>query len=1147
MCSTQFHFALFAVLAVIGVSCDRPHERAVEPATAESTLNERPDTPDAATVPPRFTSDEIVERFAPADAAVVVHFTRLGPNQVFEKDSDNSGTPDVVEFVSATYAEVVSSARLQGFRQPLEDSTSSGVSGGDSRLDVYLLDFGKRADGTFRIECEASDGGACSGYIAQENDFAGYGYDSTETAIRLVSSHEYFHAIQASYLPMSSVVLSEGTAVWASEQFDPSLRDLETFSGAYLATPERSLTQEPVGPADAYAYGAGLFFECLVSIQGPDIVQQLFASLQPQRKWTEALEGVLQRHNTSLRAVLRQCLTFNLFTGTRARGSYGHRRAEQLALSPVTSAATSVVVPRVALFRASSRFFRVEAADEARAIWWKPLSVIGAEPLEVLVVDDSDAAVETRSVPADLVTPLGQAAHFVLVEHLSAAGATVPLSRCAGSRAVVERCRTGDFQMKPEVPPLADSGAPTLRTTDSGESDSGVMTDPPEPAGAPPAPNGCTAAAGAPLLGLLWVLRRWLIGAAGIAPLAAHAQMDAGVSAFPLRQNDAPAEITTIVTAARVAEPQSRAVLAVEVLTRKAIAESGARDLAEALQARAGLETFSNVGGVGLRMQGLGPEYNLVLIDGQRVAGRINGGVDLQRVSVEQIEQVEIVKGPSSVLWGSDALAGVVNIITRKASRPLGGAVTSTFGPLNQLDLRAEAEASTSNTGVLVTAGIRHRDAYDLAPLTPATSGSAVDAAQAGLRVAFGKADKQRPQTDFRVHFSRRSQLGIDSNASGAVFDRRSRDNLGEARLGTAFRTPTGQFELSTSASLFDRLFIVDQRNSSVLDSVQNSLDLTWQVDALLDSTLGRFNQAVLGAQLLFERLSTPRLNSLVATRWRGALFAQDSYTPIEWLSLSGGVRLDFDSGFGFAVTPRLSTKVAAHKTLILTASSGLGFRAPSFQDLFLDFENESAGYVVLGNPKLRAERSFGSNLGASWQPMPRLSLSLSLFWNELWDMLTYAASSRGAVTQFQYVNASRGRSRGLESSLTVTVPGPVALTAGYTLTDARNLEGDTPLDGQSTHRWFGQARYRNRPFGVTAQLRASVTGARPFSGPQGTQSTAAFVLLDARVAKTISSAVELFVAGNNLLQAGDVSTLPIAPRSVFCGLTIQPKFQERH
>ncbi len=426
---------------------------------------------------PGYTADDVVDVYAEPDASVLVHFSRSGPSAVPTLDADDSGVPDFVEHVARVYGEVTAAYHDEwGFRVPPSDVDVPGGNGGDGRFDAYLLDFALRADGAFVRECLSAEATACPGYMTQENDFVGYGYPSAAIGSRIVSSHEYFHAVQAGYAVGQGVVLTEAAAVWATERFDPSLNDFEHFVPGYLATPERPLDQEPTGPVDSYAYGAALFIECLTARHGDDTVLRLYESLDGGEKWLPALHRVLSEDGgEGVRPVLQQCFEYNLFTGSRARTGYGHRRAGQLAQVPVTEEQGGLVVSRSPMFRSSSRYWRVGSLPEGAVAWWAPLPggpVDGSSYISVRLVEDVPGTAPSFSnIPSDEDTPVGSGDFLVVVTHTEIQVATVPISLCVGTPEEIASCRAA------LVP---DAGT----TTDAG------VTPEPEPEN--PQPCGCS-------------------------------------------------------------------------------------------------------------------------------------------------------------------------------------------------------------------------------------------------------------------------------------------------------------------------------------------------------------------------------------------------------------------------------------------------------------------------------------------------------------------------------------------------------------------------------------------------------------------------------------------------------------------------------
>ncbi|RZK97988.1 MAG: TonB-dependent receptor, partial [Hymenobacter sp.] len=134
-----------------------------------------------------------------------------------------------------------------------------------------------------------------------------------------------------------------------------------------------------------------------------------------------------------------------------------------------------------------------------------------------------------------------------------------------------------------------------------------------------------------------------------------------------------------VVTATRTEKSLQDVAIPVSVVSAKQIKSMGSLRLGDVLREQTGL-SLVNDHGQGIQMQGLNSEYTLILVDGEPLIGRTAGTLDLTRVAVGNIQRVEVVKGPASALWGSDALAGVVNIITQKPQPGLSGGLRARYG-----------------------------------------------------------------------------------------------------------------------------------------------------------------------------------------------------------------------------------------------------------------------------------------------------------------------------------------------------------------------------------------------------------------------------------------------------------------------------------
>lgn len=609
-----------------------------------------------------------------------------------------------------------------------------------------------------------------------------------------------------------------------------------------------------------------------------------------------------------------------------------------------------------------------------------------------------------------------------------------------------------------------------------------------------------------------------------------------------------PSRHRSVVTASRAVQRLEESPIAVEVINRAEIENTGARDAAELLEARPGVQITRDHRGAALHVQGLGPEYVLVLVDGERVTGRTGGAIDLSRLSSEDLEQVEIVKGPSSVLYGTDAVAGTVHFIRRRARRPLGLDAQLSYAGLNQLEASATGEASSGGAGVRVSAGYQRRDAFRLdgAPEN-STSGSAREGFQLSARGDLPVGERLKLRAN--AAYMRREQHGVEQIGSGAVFDRTSLGDTLDLALGADISLDAGELQLTAAVSQFRDRLVLDQRRSAALDSVQSSADRLGRLGAQFDLELGDSHRLITGVEALGEQVDSGRLATGSESRGRVSLYAQDIWTVLDAqrLVLVPGARAEFDTQFGGVLVPRLALQSNPTGWLAIRAGAGIGYRAPSFSELHLEFENGSVGYVVRGNPELTPEHSRSANLAVEVTPREHTLLWTNLFRHGLRDMIaTVSTLDADGFKRFTYANVAEARVQGAEIGLRRRIVRALWLDLAYAFVSGRDELNDRPLHAQPAHRFTWQLSWRHRPWGLDALARGSVVGSRPFyedldgDGVEELRTAAPYATVDVRVAKRLFRGLKLFVAGNNLLDAGHHEFLPIAPRSFQAGLSAQ-------
>lgn len=631
------------------------------------------------------------------------------------------------------------------------------------------------------------------------------------------------------------------------------------------------------------------------------------------------------------------------------------------------------------------------------------------------------------------------------------------------------------------------------------------------------------------------------------APLLLGLALAADPARAATPDDEAGAEV--VVTATRTATSRADAPVAVEVITREDIVASGAENLADLLEGQPGLDVERSYLGAALRMQGMNPDQVLILVDGERVLGAKDGVIDLSRFPVESIEQVELVKGPGSALYGSDAMGGVVNLITRAPDEPVRADLHLRGGARGARDASASVEASGERLSGQLIAGLHQSDGYDLSPQDEATTASAFqqwDVSGQG-RAAWG------PNLSLAARGSvmRRDLQGVELSGGGAVLDRLS--TIEEAQLGLTPRLLLGarsMLTLGASGSLYREQQLVDQRGATALDTYEDHQERLGELSAQLDRATGDAHLITVGAEAMGVTMESPRLDGGTGARARAGLFVQDVWRVplVSGLSVVPGARLELDTWYGVVPTPKLALRWQAAPSLTLRVSAGTGYRAPSFKELLLRFENPGAGYVVQGTPTLRPETSRSLQLGAEWAPREALWLSANVFHNDLTDLITITtlkAASAGEPAQYGYANVASAWTAGIELAARAAPTSWLDLKLSYTLTESRDETVNLPLEGRARHRGAAQAAFELDTIGVSALARAALVGARPLTGdsdgdgqPDRVQAPP-YAALDLRVEKTVWDRGALALGVDNLLNAGDPTQLTMPPRLVYLSLDL--------
>ncbi|MBS0387705.1 MAG: TonB-dependent receptor [Proteobacteria bacterium] len=531
-------------------------------------------------------------------------------------------------------------------------------------------------------------------------------------------------------------------------------------------------------------------------------------------------------------------------------------------------------------------------------------------------------------------------------------------------------------------------------------------------------------------------IRTGLVALGALLPFAAaQAQQAASAAA---RNNDVLAEI--IITATRVAQPASQALEPIVVIDRVALEDSLASDVGDVLRFHAGID-LGRSGGPGqplsLFIRGTKSDQSIIMIDGVRINPGTYGGAPLQNLAPELFERIEIVKGPRSAIYGTDAIGGVVNLITRR-SGPNGIDAMLGYGTYGtgEFSLAGHYEAGASLLQAALTgersdgfptftADTVDRGYKNLSgTLTAETRIAAVDVGALYWRAA-GTSDysNQVYGNDFPYPVIGFSAAGEDF--ADSVFAVHAAGNFSER-----WRT-----RLTLSRNVDD----LHQNQADVYDAnLRKDYDITARntIDLQNDVTIG---SGAFGQVLTFGAILTQEHTDSLSfgTQYAVSTNAQTYYLQDQLkfgssrLLLAGG---DYrHPAFGNHATWNAEYGYAATDDLLLTISGGTAFRAPSATDRF--------GYGA--NPGLLPEQSRNLEAGIKWRVGKAQQLSLAAFQNTIDDLITtvYAPPMYSPLN----INIDRARVRGLEAGWDLQLD-DWSLHAEADWQNPRNLADDSLL-----------------------------------------------------------------------------------------------------
>jgi outer membrane receptor for ferrienterochelin and colicins len=645
-----------------------------------------------------------------------------------------------------------------------------------------------------------------------------------------------------------------------------------------------------------------------------------------------------------------------------------------------------------------------------------------------------------------------------------------------------------------------------------------------------------------------------------------------------------------VVTATRSERALAELPVPVIVIQQKQIASMGSLRLNDVLGEQTGLAITSDHG-TGVQMQGFTPEYTLILVDGEPLIGRTSGTLELNRIAVGNIKQVEIMKGPSSSLYGSEALAGVINIIT---DRPNGvnGTLTSRYGTNETSDFSATLNYQKNKFGLYAFLDRYSTDGYDLSPDTEGKTVSPFTNYTYQSRLTYDFSDRMKFSVSGR-YFTETQKSVTDIGTTDAPVLLNGRGDVEDWNVNPVLSYSFSQ-KFKTTFRLYGSKYsttslMTYQGDGSTYDDTYFDQTFT-RPEIQTEYFLNAKNIITLGVGRIWESVEATRYDDKMKYQTNYA-YAQYEWQPLSKLNLLIGGRYDDHSAYGYQFSPKLSAQYDVNSWLAVRGSFGVGFKAPDFRQLYLNFTNATVGYTVLGSNELaagiarlqsegqideilvdpssfgeiKAETSRAYNIGLKLQPFKRSFLNINVFRNDVKDLIDTKPVARKVNQQYvySYYNIAKVFTQGVEAEATHMLTNQISLSLGYQLLIAKDkavieqlkageIYARDPktnitrrvkeseyggLFNRSRHMLNAKVFYENATNGWTASARAIYRGRYGFSDANNnvildddSEYVDGYVVCNVSAGKTFMNVLKAQVGCDNLFDYTNNQYIPSLP-----------------
>ena len=517
-----------------------------------------------------------------------------------------------------------------------------------------------------------------------------------------------------------------------------------------------------------------------------------------------------------------------------------------------------------------------------------------------------------------------------------------------------------------------------------------------------------------------------------------------------------------VVTATRSPRLLGNVAVPASIISSKTIFQSGTLRLNEILSEQTGIAVVDNFG-KGVQVQGLSSEYTLILLNGEPLIGRTGGVLDLSRISIRGIKKIEIIKGPSSSLYGSEAMGGVINIITDQSGARKSD-LGLRYGRFNTINGSIDLIRRIDKLDLQVNLDYNTSEGYSLKPNSIQKTIEPFWRSTQQLILGYALNPKLKFSLTARHNNTYINNSIAVQNGGNTIlskgFEKNNEFNLNPTiqfkpskKISSNFRGYFTGFKALQELSVKNITAGYDDTFAQSFNRLENQTD--WHIREKSSLTVG--------GGMIYESVRSNRYDSLEKIRMNSIayFFMQHEENINKKTTLILGFRYDANKAYASVFSPKAAFQYKFSDNISFNFSYGKGFKAPDFRQLYLNFTNVAAGsYSVFGTElakeevnrlqalnqieqttpayngisSLKAEVSGGLNMGLKIKLPAETDVKINLFRNDIRNMIVtdVIAFKKSGGQIFSYFNLKNAITQGVELEMGKKIIKHLAIRAGY-------------------------------------------------------------------------------------------------------------------